>query len=226
MPVSKKIRIPTLRGPTPLIFAILCEQTGIVKYLIEKKQARLDIAIDGLLPIHFACMVGIKEIVELILNREPAYLNSKSAIGYTPLHIACANEHLQLVLMLIKQGATISSSIAQNGNTPLHVAMRNSDTKIAEVIIAADDQVLEIKNRQGQWAIDIAKMFQNEKMVAFILNILRGEVDVPIFEVLYVKYNEGLESREVMADVVERLSRKLEKIEASMPAFEEEEEGC
>lgn len=211
VPVSKKIRIPTLRGPTPLIFAILCEQTEIVKYLIERKKARMDIAVDGLLPIHFACIVGLKSIVEMILDKAPEQINSKNALGYTPLHIACSNEHLQIVLMLIKRGAAVNC-IAHNGNTPLHVAMRNSDTRIAEVLIAADDNVVDVRNRppQNAYAHDLAGLFNNDKMVKFMKSILSCEVEVPIFEVLYVKYSEDIDNKELMLDVVDMLSRKMD----------------
>ena len=42
---SKNSKIPKIKGPTPLILAILCEQTEIVNYLINEKNANLNILI-------------------------------------------------------------------------------------------------------------------------------------------------------------------------------------
>ncbi|KAK8870996.1 hypothetical protein M9Y10_008909 [Tritrichomonas musculus] len=42
---SKNSKIPKIKGPTPLILAILCEQTEIVKYLINEKNANLSIPV-------------------------------------------------------------------------------------------------------------------------------------------------------------------------------------
>ena len=42
---SKNPKIPKIKGPTPLILAILCEQTEIVNYFINEKNANLKISV-------------------------------------------------------------------------------------------------------------------------------------------------------------------------------------
>ena len=42
---SKNTKIPKIKGPTPLILAILCEQPEIVNYFINEKNASLNIPV-------------------------------------------------------------------------------------------------------------------------------------------------------------------------------------
>lgn len=42
---SKNPKIQKIKGPTPLILAILYEQTEIVNYFINEKSAKLDISV-------------------------------------------------------------------------------------------------------------------------------------------------------------------------------------
>jgi len=211
-PVSKKIRLPSICDPTPLILAILCEQTEIVKYFLEKKHAQLDIAVDGFFPIHYACIVGIPEIVRSILEISPEEITRPNAFGYSPLHLACANEHLQVVLLLLKLGAPVDCT-AQNQNTPLHVSMRNDDTKISECLISVDDQLLKERNCQHESALDIATRYGNEKIVAFLQDVLTFKVNVPLFEVLYLRYVDRLsdgEKARASEEVIEMLCKKVQ----------------
>jgi ankyrin repeat protein len=212
-PVSEKIRIPALKGPTPLIFAILCERVDIAKYLLETKKARLDVPVEGLFPIHYACIVGVTEIVKLILNASPTELNRPTELKYTPLHIAAANEHLQTLLLLLKLGADPAVQAEVNGNTPLHVAMRNEDTKVAECLIAAHTELLVEKNTGGQFALDLARQYGNAKVVAVLERLLRRETTLPMFEVLYLKYVEKANEQErvtVHQDVIEMICSKVQ----------------
>jgi ankyrin repeat protein len=210
LPVSKRIRLPSVRDPTPLVFAILCEQPEIVSYFLARKNARLDLDVDGFFPIHYACLVGIPAIVRAFLDASAAELTRPNSFGYSPLHIAAANQHLQVVLMLLKLGAPVSR-VAQNQNTPLHVAMRNDDTKIAECLIAVDDHLLTARNVQNESPLDIATRFGNELMVEFLQRILTFKAAVPLFEVLYLRYVEEEKAR-ASEEVIDMLCKKVQSI--------------
>jgi ankyrin repeat protein len=186
-----------------------------VAYLLHSKHARVDIDIEGFFPIHFACLVGIKEIVELLLSASPRELSRLTSFGYSPLHIAAANDHLQTVLLLLKLGANVSASEPQNRNTPMHVAMRSEDMKIAECLIAVDGGVLSARNLQNEAPLDVAARFGNEKMVSFLRAVLSFETPIPLFEVLYVRYIEGqtIEQKEKgNREVIEMLCKKVQGI--------------
>lgn len=67
-PPSKRVPFPLIRGPTPLVFAILYERTDIVKYLLVEKHANLTAQVNGLYPIHYASIVGKLDIMQIILE--------------------------------------------------------------------------------------------------------------------------------------------------------------
>jgi ankyrin repeat protein len=203
-----------VRDPTPLVFAILCEQPEIVRYFLERKHARVDLDVDGFFPIHHACLVGIPAIVRAILDESPDELSRPNSFGYSPLHLAAANQHLQVVLMLLKLGPPVGC-VAQNQNTPLHVAMRNDDTKIAECLIAVNEHLLATRNVQNESPLDVATRFENEKMIKFIQDVLTFKAAVPLFEVLYLHYVEkGSEGEKVKAseEVIDMLCKKVQSI--------------
>jgi ankyrin repeat protein len=229
--VSKRVTLPTVRGATPLIFAILCEQTEIVRYFVETKKARLDVAVDGMRPIHYACLVGIAEIVQMILTAAPDEKSARNSMGYYPLHIAASNEHLQVVLVLIKAGAEVRVPNSEpkdqreivhpamyNMNLPLHCAMRNRDIKVARALIAGDSseprETVITRNRQGLVPLDVAEAFRNTKMAEFMKELMKGNISVPIFELAYMEYVEkGDEDKEeVNREVIEMLCHRVQEI--------------
>lgn len=67
---SQRIPFPFVRGPTPLVFSILYQRTDIFKYFLIEKNASLDVKVNGLYPIHYACAVGKLDIMQIILGTE------------------------------------------------------------------------------------------------------------------------------------------------------------
>jgi ankyrin repeat protein len=187
----------------------------IVRYLLQTKHARVDIDVEGFYPIHFACLVGITEIVELLTSHSPAEISRLNSMGYSPLHIAVANDHLQTVLLLLKLGANVGAAGSQNRNTPLHVGMRSDDIRIAECLIAVDGALLTTRNFQNEVPLDIAVRYGNEIMTRFLRRVMNFEVPVPLFEVVYMRCIEGMtvEQRErANREVIEMLCKKVQGI--------------
>ena len=136
-------------------------------------------------------------------------INAATVDGYTPLHIAAANEHLQIVLLLLKNDAdpTLSGGVLRN--TALHVAMRNQGLDVARCLIAKDDSVLKLENRENQTPLHLAMKFENRPMVDFIRGILNEETQWMQFEPLYLELVDEKETREVMFDVVNMMSKRV-----------------
>jgi ankyrin repeat protein len=171
--------------------------------------------VDGFHPIHFACLVGIPAIVELVTTDSPAEISRLTSLGYSPLHIATANNHLQTVLLLLKLDAAVNAAGPQNRNLPIHVAMRSDNTKIAECLIAVDDAVLSARNLQNEVPLEIATRFGNRKMEAFLRSVMSFEIPIPPFEVLYIRYIEGQTEEErarANRDVIEMFCKKVHGI--------------
>ena len=190
-PISKRIRIPKIYGPTPLVLAILCENTEIVKYLIEDKGANVEIIVSGMFPIHYAALVGIPEILICIIKRSLREVNRLNNFFYSPLHIACGNENLQAVIVLLDNGADPNSKSPslESGDTPLHVSMRNKDKKIVELLLSKHANFQEV-NQKNEKPIDTAQYYQNEQMYEFLKAVTIDETYIiPPYEVLSTKYS-------------------------------------
>lgn len=109
---SKQTQFQSIRAPTPLIYAILCEQDEILKYLLDVKHPNLSIRVNGWAPIHYAAYTYDHKCLELLLKYEYIQENIdvpvdeppgiKTSPGYatTALHIAATNRrHANAILL-------------------------------------------------------------------------------------------------------------------------------
>ena len=74
----------------------------------------------GRIPLHFAALDGLNEIVELLIAKG-ADVNAKSDDGWTSLHDAASIGHNEIVELLIAKGADVNAK-NNYGNTPLDLA--------------------------------------------------------------------------------------------------------
>ena len=222
-PMSTRVPFPTIRGPTPLVLAILHERTDIIEYLIKEKHASLEFKVGGLAPIHYACIIGNIDIIDIIItagNQSINCLEMQNDFLYTPLHLAAANNHIKAVLYLLKKGAQPSINHLQNKpeskNTPLHVAMRGNDTTIAEALISKGASIKEA-NALGEIPKKTAEYFNNKVMYDYLDKVEKNEIAVRPFDELCRTYldNSASESETVkkLTQQVEELTSRLEKLE-------------
>ena len=105
-PNPPRTPFPMIRGPTPLVLAILHEKTQIIEYFIKDKNANLSVDVGGLYPIHYACIMGNIDIINIIIAKDPTSVNKLNKFNYSPVHVAAANNHTKAVLLLLKNGAS------------------------------------------------------------------------------------------------------------------------
>ena len=113
VPVLKadyKYIFPELIEPTPLIYAIVCEQAEILEYFLETTQPDLSISCNGWKPIHFASYCKDPKILRILLRMDYIQQNVDAPIiergakssgrCTTALHIAVSNHrHAQALLL-------------------------------------------------------------------------------------------------------------------------------
>ena len=97
------------QGLTPLLLAILKEETAIAVLLVQggadvnhaesTKQARL--------PLHVAAKTGNLEVVKALLDKS-ASVHAVDNDNMCALHVACYEGHLPVVKYLVKFGAHIN----------------------------------------------------------------------------------------------------------------------
>ena len=214
-PVAKCIPFPTIRGPSPLIFAILHERVSIVKYFIHEKNASLMVGVDGFLPIHYASAVGNYEILEDILSTEEGenQVNIQNNDFYTPLYFAVAHSHLKCVLLLLKKGALTNISkftnLPQSLNTPLHLCARLQDTTIAEALLSKGAS-FSIVNSMNETPFDTCKTFNNQKMMNYFIKVSQNPSLVRSFSDLCDIYLDNETTK--LRNELEELKKKFNEL--------------
>lgn len=190
-------------------------------------------------PIHYASIVGNKEIIEIILSKSNVEINRltepfgvSSSAFYTPLHIAASNENLQAVLTLLIHKAKADDVSNKNRNNALHCSMRNTDLRIAEALLSYDTNLIFQENKNVKRPLDLAALFHNEPMHSFLLDVLNLVYKILPFESIYLKYSDTKdidEKQKVTDQVVLLLSEKIESQDTDNQKDdgeeEEEEEG-
>ncbi|CAJ0830249.1 7041_t:CDS:2 [Entrophospora sp. SA101] len=128
---------------------------GLVKFALDHGQS-IDSALNGVLPIHAACINGNANVVQYLIERganvnsprHPRKLSgadkTKSSSGYsvgttgsTALHFAAANGCTQTVELLLKNGAMVDVA-DKYGSTPLSVAMAKNHNDVVELLKTYD----------------------------------------------------------------------------------------
>ena len=62
------------------------------------------------MPMHYACVQGHKEIVD-ILRKNGASFCAKGKAEWTPLHFACESGHVEIVLDILQSGVDVNVQV-------------------------------------------------------------------------------------------------------------------
>ena len=97
-----------------------------------------------------------------------ADVNYRSAAGEKPLVVAITKGYLKIAEMLIQAGARLDTDVDANKNTILHYAAYKGHFNSVKLLISAGAD-LNLKNNQGQTALDFARQFGKTEIVKLIL---------------------------------------------------------
>jgi uncharacterized protein len=118
----------------------------------------------GLLPLEFAIDNGHDDITKFLID-EGAKVNQASKAGVTALQKAASMGQIHVVNHLIAKGADLD---AQHGNlTALHIAVNKGYMEVAAALVNAGAN-LEIHNKFGQTALEVAQEKNNEDLIKLI----------------------------------------------------------
>ncbi|ORX45334.1 ACBP-domain-containing protein [Hesseltinella vesiculosa] len=96
-------------------------------------------------------------LLQTLLDSNPAVLHSRDQLGLTGLHHACDRGHLQIVKLLVEQGADINAITVGDCETPLHFACISEQLQVAQYLLAQRCNI-NLQDRDGQTAFDVADL--------------------------------------------------------------------
>ncbi|XP_076080153.1 uncharacterized protein LOC143050939 [Mytilus galloprovincialis] len=104
----------------------------VTEYVSQKSVDYVFDVVAGSSPLHIACFMGRKDIVNCLLDHNATF-NQKKEDGTTPLFYACEVGHEDIVQLLLHKGA--DSQISRlDGKSPLDITKYNGHTSIELIL--------------------------------------------------------------------------------------------
>jgi len=147
---SEKTKIDSTNrlGLTPLLSAVECGHSALVRILVSKGASVSVADNQGFTVLHKAVLTGNTEILRYLLKREFIPLDSPSnEQQLTPLHQAAFHGNKTAVKLLITAGCNVSP-LSSHRTTPLHMAALKNHSKVVEYLLRSGSSPDEIDNHK------------------------------------------------------------------------------
>lgn len=95
----------------------------------------------GRLPLHYACMHGRINLIEILLQTDPSTINEKDHDHFTPLIHGIVHHELRCVQQLVAYGARIDPD-SETDHVPLNLACQYGSSAIAQLLLERNAQLL------------------------------------------------------------------------------------
>jgi hypothetical protein len=138
--------------------------------LLRRNGASMDVrGLYGTNSLHAAAFSGNYEVVKVLIEYDPAYVNAMNRIGLTPLLRASRSPYSKggdVLRLLLEHGADIHS---QNhiGWTPLHVASFYGALEVVRLLLEHGADV-GAKDKKGKTALQVATWRRHGKVVKLL----------------------------------------------------------
>ncbi|WP_295893768.1 ankyrin repeat domain-containing protein [uncultured Vibrio sp.] len=144
---------PNSDGYTPLMVAVEMQQPAVIDLLVAKG-ADLHVAdFEGAYVMWYAVDGGNKKLIEQLISHG-ASLNKLDELQQTVLMYAASFDIDELIAYGIEAGVSPLTKDSE-GDTMLHYAAYSANYEMYEWIVDEYPQLLDVKNGQGQTALDL-----------------------------------------------------------------------
>ena len=122
-------------------------------------------------PLHGAVYSGNLEVVRILIEYNPAYINAIDGNGETPLHLASLArdpdfKDIPILRLLLEHGADINAQ-SQSGATPLYVASLRGALEVVRLLLEHGANV-ETKRNEGKTALQVAAEEGHDEIVKLL----------------------------------------------------------
>lgn len=108
-------------GMTPLMVATKESKLKTVEYLLRKGAKPSNVDANGWNSLHWASSIGSIDIIDLILEKNPKLIESKTKMLLTPLIISVCHNQPSVLEFLLKKGADPSAKDRDGKNALYHI---------------------------------------------------------------------------------------------------------
>ena len=144
----------SFNGRTPLSLACEKGHLCVVKYLIEKQNARKESRDKyGMITIHVAASYGNLNIVKYLIEEQGIDVNIKDNFWRTPLHWAALEGHLDVVKYLVEEQNASLTALNKRNETPMDDAQRHNKYEVFNYLAPKTPDVIPEKDQ-----IDISQL--------------------------------------------------------------------
>lgn len=109
---------------------------------------------------HLAVTYNQIRKLELLIDRNPALLDSISETGNTPMHFAVMGKHVHLVQWLIQRGSKALEIPNRKGEFPIHLAAKYGRMNIVQFMISVNSKLAIHPNGNGKLPVQRALKLQ------------------------------------------------------------------
>ena len=153
----------------PLVAALAGEHFQTAD-LLRHNGADLDVqGRYGTNPLHAAAFSGNFEVVRILIEYDPAYINARDEDGLTPLLWASEGRNSKdgsVVRLLLEHGADINAP-SRGGRTPVHQASINGALEVVRLLLEHGADV-EAKSIIGETALQEAADMEHDEVVELL----------------------------------------------------------
>lgn len=113
---------------------------------------------NGNSPLHHACIKGHREIVWILLKRDPNLALQYNNNGYTPLHQAVINGKISTLSDFVSSSAASFHYLTREEETVFHLAVRYGcyDALVFLVHVSNGTNLLHCQDRYGNSVLHLA----------------------------------------------------------------------
>lgn len=152
-------------GKTPLHQAARYGNIAVCKFFIGILEEKNPVTESGWTALHASASGGNLEAFQLFFEQQ----NPPDQSGETPLHTAVKHSNLEIVEFIIDNVKGDLSLPDIDGRTPLHYAVWEGDLKIlSKLLTGANVDINLLKDKDGVTPLDVARMFNFEKILSVL----------------------------------------------------------
>ena len=145
----KQLNVKDNDGFTPLIQVIFQKNNSLANQLIDLGADVKALTVSGKMAISYACKEGLEEVITKIIEQDYSLLEAKIPPGhYTLLHETILDKNEKSASCLMELGASLYAE-TDKGELAIHLACQQGLIKLVSDMIEIDDNLLNIKDKEG-----------------------------------------------------------------------------